>query len=484
MGPLAFEGLVKKTETGCRPDQLFGAWAVEVKRFAAMVDRAKKVDLATLKRADGDVVIDVEPPEPGPLPYKVENRVAIIDVTGPLTKYQTSFQAVLGGTSTVAVRQTLRAAVGDPKVGAIMLRIDSPGGTVAGTMELADAVRAADAKKPTATYIEDLGCSAAYWVAAMGRKGYANAAAEVGSIGTFAVLEDTSGLYEAAGVKVYVVSSAPLKGAGVDGTPITPELLEEVQRQIDAFTGLFVKGVASGRRLPIDQVRQLADGRVHIAAEAKRLGLIDAVATFEDATKELRKAMENDEALAKAQTDNATLRAENEALKGKVATFEKAAVAADPKAALSPEARALVEAAEKDAAEAKAKLAEITDKALTAQFEGKVTGLKVLGVPVAFAQTLKAIHGWKPEAAAAVEQVLRAADEQAAKGALFGQVGATGAAGDTGAAAFDKATTMARKLVAEGKAKSVSKALEQVWTAHPDLYKQHVQERDSSATKH
>lgn len=271
-----------KTATGCRPDQLFGAWSVEVSRFATMVALAKTI------RAD---VVQVGSQEPGPLPAIVENGVAIIDVTGPLTKYQTSFQAILGGTSTLAVRATLRAALRDPKVSAIMLRIDSPGGTVAGTLELADAVKAADAVKPTSTYIEDLGCSAAYWVAAMGRKAYANAAATVGSIGTFAVLQDMSGMYEAAGVKVHVVSSAPLKGAGVPGTPITSEVLQEAQRQVDAFTELFVKGAAGGRRMPVDRMQGLADGRVHIAAEARRLGLIDAVASLDDAVKETRQRL-------------------------------------------------------------------------------------------------------------------------------------------------------------------------------------------------
>lgn len=477
MGPFPFEGLVKKTETGCRPDQLFGAWSVELGRFAAMVERAKAVDLASLPRAEGDVVLDVDAPEAGPLAYKVEGRIAVIEVTGPLTKYQTSFQAITGGTSTVAVRQTLRAVNRDKAVDAIMLRIDSPGGTVAGTMELAEAVR--DSKKPASTYIEDLGCSAAYWVAAMGRKAYANAAATIGSIGTFAVLQDTSGMYEAAGVKVHVVSSAPLKGAGVAGTPITAEHLEEVQRQVDGFTELFVKGSAKGRGMPVDQMRQLADGRVHLAAEAKKLGLIDAVASFEDAMKEMRKSMDMEEQLAKAQADLTTLKAVSDgkdariaALEAEVASSKAAAVAADPRAAWPAEARAAVEKLEADAAATKA-------AARKKEFEAKIASFKALALPVALAAHLEGLDAVNPEAAAAFEQALRAADEQCEKGKLFGQVGITGGAPTAGTAEA-RVEARAAALVAEGKAKDLHAAREMAWKENPELWKQHMQERRAS----
>lgn len=260
----------------CRPDQLFGAWSIEPGRFAAMVTAAK--------RLEPQPVSATSPTAPGRPAYELtDDGVAVIDLSGPLTKYETSFQSFFGGTSTVRARATLRDAARDPRVHAILLRIDSPGGTVAGTSDLAEAIKAADARKPVHAYIEDLGASAAYWLASQARRVSANTSAEVGSIGVFAVLEDTSGAYAKEGVKVHVVKAGAFKGLGVPGTAITDAQLSEVQRQVDAIGDIFVTAIASGRQLPLKRVKELADGRVHIAQAAKDLGLIDEVGTLESA---------------------------------------------------------------------------------------------------------------------------------------------------------------------------------------------------------
>jgi protease-4 len=210
----------------------------------------------------------------------------MISLTGKLMKQQASMG---GGTSTVQARRDIRAAASDPDIGAILLRIDSPGGTAAGTKELADEIAAAKAKKPVWAYVEDMAASAAYWAASQASRIIANETALIGSIGTYGVVQDTSGMAAMEGVKVHVIRAGAFKGAGTPGTEITAEHLTEMQRTVDGLNEYFLAGVTAGRSmLTAARVRELADGRAYLAAEAKTLGLIDAIGSFDQALSELQ----------------------------------------------------------------------------------------------------------------------------------------------------------------------------------------------------
>lgn len=262
--------------------QHFGLWLVETRWFAealAAVQAGVYVEagaypIATTTEAESHYEVD-------------GSGVAAIPIHDFMTKYGSSF----GGVSTLRTRRTIREAVQDDTVKAILLHVDSPGGTVAGTAELADDVRAANETKPVYAYIEDLGASAAYWVASQARRIGANTMAEIGSIGTVAVVDDTSGRYEAAGVKVHVISTGAHKGAFVDGAPITEEHLAELQILVDDLNEHFLNGIKRGRGMPIAQVRTLADGRTWIASKAAGLGLIDTVEPLDRFVGEIHKAI-------------------------------------------------------------------------------------------------------------------------------------------------------------------------------------------------
>lgn len=258
-------------------DEYFGVWSILEEPFRAAVARVRGIDL----RAH----IDGQQSQPQPKAYdaagdyQIEEGVAIIRLTGPMMKYVSSLS---GGTSTVVARRRIRNAVGNGSVRAILLQIDSPGGTVSGTHDLADDVAAAARQKPTFAYVEDLGASAAYWVASQATKVYANPTAMIGSIGTYAVIEDYSEQAEMLGIKVHVIRAGAFKGAGEPGTEITAEQLAEWQRIVDELNGFFVRGVAAGRSLDMEKVNDLADGRVHIGAAAKKLKLIDGVQSLDE----------------------------------------------------------------------------------------------------------------------------------------------------------------------------------------------------------
>jgi signal peptide peptidase SppA len=228
---------------------------------------------------------DAEPSGDEP-PYQVtKDGVALISLSGPLQKGFSKY----GGTSTIAARQQIRDAVTNSKVTGIMVGIDSPGGYLAGTAELADDIAAAGAVKPVHAHIDDLGASAAYWAASQAQRITANRTAEVGSIGTFHVIEDSSKAYDEAGVKVHVISTAKWKGMGVDGTEITPEHLAYLQERADKFNAHFKDAVVKGRGFDAMQIKAVSDGKVWMAEDARQMGLIDSVESFDAAVANLAK---------------------------------------------------------------------------------------------------------------------------------------------------------------------------------------------------
>jgi protease-4 len=185
--------------------------------------------------------------------------------------------------STVRIRQHLREAARDDAVHQLMLHIYSPGGHVDGTHDLAADVSRIGQMKPVFAHIEDLGASAAYWIASQAQRITATTTSRVGSIGTVAVLEDTSKRMDRLGIEVHVISTGPYKGVGVKGTPISPEGLAYVRSQVESLNQHFLADVQRGRGMTPAQVDSISDGRMHIASMAQRYGLIDAVQSFDDA---------------------------------------------------------------------------------------------------------------------------------------------------------------------------------------------------------
>ncbi len=202
----------------------------------------------------------------------VQDGIALVTLHGVLMKHQSSAQE---STSTVLTRRLIREAAASPDVGALLIHVDSPGGTVAGTPQLAKDVAAAAKLKPVVAHVENLAASAAYWVASQASKVIAEPESLVGSIGTYGVITDMSAAASMKGIKVHVVKAGAMKGAGVPGTEVTAEQLTDAQKTVNELNSFFVRGVASGRGMTLAAVGELADGRVHIAGDAQRMGLID-----------------------------------------------------------------------------------------------------------------------------------------------------------------------------------------------------------------
>lgn len=252
-----------------------GLWAIEPNAFATYWRAAQTMDLAAHIRAAAPAA-----PSSGleTVSAKSGGTVAIVRAAGPLMKAASSF----GGTSTIAMRRQIRQAAADPAVSGILLLIDSPGGSVAGTQDLANEVKAATRKKPLWAFVDDLGASAAYWIASQANMIFANGpTALIGSIGAVMTVYDLSAQAEKEGVKAMVFATGPLKGAGVPGTAISEEQQAYFQGIIDAAQTHFDAAVKSGRGMSQTMLNEIRTGAVFPANVALAKGLIDGVRTLE-----------------------------------------------------------------------------------------------------------------------------------------------------------------------------------------------------------
>lgn len=252
-----------------------GLWAIEPNAFATYWRAAQTMDLAAHIRAAAPAT-----PSSGleTVSAKSGGTVAIIRAAGPLMKAASSF----GGTSTIAMRRQIRAAAADPAISGILLLIDSPGGSVAGTQDLANEVKMATRKKPVWAFVDDLGASAAYWIASQANMIFANGTtALVGSIGAVMTVYDLSAAAEKEGVKAMVFATGPLKGAGTPGSKITDEQAAYFQGLIDAAQTNFDAAVKSGRGMSQTMLNEVRTGAVFPANVALAKGLIDGIRTLE-----------------------------------------------------------------------------------------------------------------------------------------------------------------------------------------------------------
>jgi signal peptide peptidase SppA len=248
------------------------------------------IDLAWLSWAVGLVeqglwplasVPDLEAAGPGyqrpAAPVPDGDGIVKLRIDGPMMRGPSKF----GGCDTLALRDQVHQARLDPRTKGILLEIDSPGGMIAGTDELAREV--ASVKQPTVSRIESIGGSAAYWVASQTDHIYAARTAEVGSIGAMAVVTDSSGADEKKGYKVHVLATGPLKGVGIPGAPITEDQLSYLQSRVEEVGKFFLSALETGRKREYAKhAEEWKSGRVWSASEALKLGLIDGIDGMEE----------------------------------------------------------------------------------------------------------------------------------------------------------------------------------------------------------
>jgi capsid assembly protease len=277
-------------------DILTSPWAImpeklaEIQAIYATHLRGDKIDIKGLEAKLG------QPFNNEQKPYQVIDGVALIEINGVIAKRMNLFSKISGGVSTQLLKRDFEQAFADPEVRAIILDVDSPGGTVDGTEELANAVYEAVQKeeKPVVTHVDGLMASAAYWIGAAADRIYINGlTAQVGSIGVVVTHVDYSKYEEKQGIKTTEIYAGKYKRIATEYAPLSDEGKQYMQDRVDYIYSMFVNTMARYRseklQVPKDGVISWAEGRVFIGQQAIENGLVDGVSSLEDLITRLSK---------------------------------------------------------------------------------------------------------------------------------------------------------------------------------------------------
>lgn len=213
-----------------------------------------------------------------------EGAVAVIPVYGVLAQRMDLMSEISGGTSYQSLQRALHAALADDDVKAVVLDIDSPGGSVPGTDELATEIRKLrGGDKPIIAQVNSLAASAAYWLASAADEIVVTPSGRAGSIGVYTAHDDVSAAMEKAGVKRTYISAGEHKVEGNEAEPLPEDARDYIQRLIDHSYDKFVSAVAEGRGVSKSKVLDgFGKGRVFFAEELLDRGMADRIATLDE----------------------------------------------------------------------------------------------------------------------------------------------------------------------------------------------------------
>lgn len=208
--------------------------------------------------------------------FMISDHVALIDVSGTLVNRAGWIDAASGIQSYKSLAAQFDAAHADPSVEHIIMRMETPGGAVAGLPDLAERVKAIAADKPITAIIDDMAASAGMWLASAATERIASQTALLGSIGVIAAHVDRSKAYQDAGVKVTLITHGSKKSAMSDTAPLGDEAAAELQAHINNMGAQFVDAVAGNLSLPAAQIRGQQAGLFYGKA-ALEAGLVNAI---------------------------------------------------------------------------------------------------------------------------------------------------------------------------------------------------------------
>lgn len=174
-------------------------------------------------------------------------------------------------------------------VRAVVLRVDSPGGVVGPSQEIYAEVKKVAADKKVVVSMGSLAASGGYYISVPATMIMANPGTITGSIGVLIKISNMEGLLGKVGVKAFTLKTGKFKDAGSPLRTMTEQDKAMLQRVIDNTHGQFVKAVADGRKLPVEDVIKIADGRIFTGEQALDLKLIDRTGTLQDAIEEAGK---------------------------------------------------------------------------------------------------------------------------------------------------------------------------------------------------
>jgi protease IV len=198
-----------------------------------------------------------------------DEKIAIIEVRGVIMDPQPT------------VEKLIKFRKND-KIKAIILRVDSPGGAVGPAQEIYSEVKKVQREKKVLVSMGSVAASGGYYVACAADKIMANPGTITGSIGVIVESLNVEDLFRKIGLRPEVIKSGRHKDIGSPFRKMSPEEKRLLQGVLDNVHEQFIKAVAEGRKLPLEKVRSLADGRIFSGDQAKTMGLVDELGNLQD----------------------------------------------------------------------------------------------------------------------------------------------------------------------------------------------------------
>ncbi len=220
--------------------------------------------------------------------HRVTGNVAVLPLFGTISHRAGMMTDGSGGTSTERFTALFRQALADPNVGAIVLDVNSPGGSVEGVTELSNEIYNARGAKPIVAVANGMAASAAYWIATAADEMVVIPTGDVGSIGVWAAHEDDTAYLEKLGVKVSIIRAGKYKIEANPYEALSEEARAAIQERVDEYYGMFVDAVARNRGVSAKVVREdFGEGRMLGAKQAKASGMVDRIATLDETIQRL-----------------------------------------------------------------------------------------------------------------------------------------------------------------------------------------------------
>jgi protease-4 len=243
----------------------------------------------------------IRPLEEETVEGKGKAKILLMDVSGVLSDETGGL--VLGTPPprvpiVARVREELQKAEGDDAVKALIVRINSPGGTITSSDLIYREIDTFKTRRkiPVVAVMMDVAASGGYYAALAADTIVALPTTVTGSIGVIMLTVNAQGLMEKIGVAPLAIKSGEMKDSGSPFRPLTAQERAVFQSVIDQMYGRFVTLIARSRKIPEDRVRTFADGRIYTAEQAKALGLVDEIGYMDDVVATARKAAGIEEA--------------------------------------------------------------------------------------------------------------------------------------------------------------------------------------------
>jgi signal peptide peptidase SppA len=256
-------------------------WAIHPEKLRVIQSiLARKARGEAIPEAEIEAARQQQRKPSGPTP---PGGVGLVPIYGTITQRADLFTEWSGGTSTEQVGQRIDQLAADPGVKAIVLDVDSPGGSVYGVAELADKIRAVAKDKKVTGVANSEAASAAYWILSQAGEVVVTPNGQVGSIGVYLMHVDQSEELKAIGRSVTLLSAGERKTAGNPYGPLDQLGREELQASVDDYYDKFVRAVARGRgRQPATVRDGFGKGGMVRSEQAVSEGMADRVATLDE----------------------------------------------------------------------------------------------------------------------------------------------------------------------------------------------------------